>query len=59
MSLASFYLHKADQCAQMAKNARDPRTRSDLETERALWLQIAARIDIDEARVIARPGDLP
>jgi hypothetical protein len=40
MSLAAWYLHKADQCARLAKDATEPRKRSDFETERKLWLQI-------------------
>jgi hypothetical protein len=50
MSLAAWYLHKADQCARLAKNAIEPRKRFDLETERKLWLQIAEQIEMDEVR---------
>ena len=56
MSLASWYLHKADQCARMAKEARDPHRRSDLEAEGTLWLQIAARIEADDARLAPTEG---
>jgi len=50
MSLASWYYHKAGQCARLAKDAIDPRKRSDFEAERQLWLQIAEQIEIDEVR---------
>jgi hypothetical protein len=50
MSLAAWYLHKADQCARLAKDATEPRKRSDFETERKLWLQIAEQIERDEVR---------
>jgi hypothetical protein len=50
MSLASWYYHKADQCARLAKDAIEPRKRSDFETERKLWLQIAEQIEMDEVR---------
>jgi hypothetical protein len=48
MSLAAWYLHKADQCARLAKDTTDPRKRSDFETEGKLWLQIAEQIEMDE-----------
>ena len=48
MSLAAWYYHKADQCARLAKDAIEPRKRSDFEIERKLWLQIAEQIEIDE-----------
>jgi hypothetical protein len=32
MSLAAWYLHKADQCARLAKDAIEPRKRSDFES---------------------------
>jgi hypothetical protein len=44
------YYHKADQCARLAKDAIEPRKRSDFETERELWLQIAEQIEMDEVR---------
>jgi hypothetical protein len=50
MSLAAWYYHKADQCARLAKDAIEPRKRSDFETERKLWLQIAEQIEMDEVR---------
>ena len=48
MSLAAWYLHKADQCARLANEAVEPRKRSDFEIERKLWLQIADQIERDE-----------
>ena len=51
MSLAAWYLHKADQCARLAKDAIEPRKRSDFENERKLWLQIAEQIEMDEDEV--------
>jgi hypothetical protein len=50
MSLAAWYLHKADQCARMAKDAADQYTRTKFESEKKLWLEIAAAIEKDEAR---------
>jgi hypothetical protein len=50
MSLAAWYYHKADQCARLAKDAIEPRKRSDFETERKLWLQLAEQIEMDEVR---------
>ena len=50
MSLAVWYYHKADQCARLAKDAIEPRKRSDFENERKLWLQIAEQIEMDEVR---------
>lgn len=47
MGLTSFYHHKAERCAQLAKDEVDPRRRSELETEGKLWLQIAGT---EEAR---------
>jgi hypothetical protein len=48
--LAAWYLHKADQCARLAKDTTDPRKRCDFETEGKLWLQIAEQIEMDEVR---------
>jgi hypothetical protein len=50
MSLDAWYYHKADQCARLAKDAIEPRKRSDFETERKLWLQLAEQIEMDEVR---------
>jgi len=41
MSFILWYLHKANQCARLAKEAFDPGERSQFETERQQWLQIA------------------
>jgi hypothetical protein len=41
MSQASFH-RKAEQCAQLAKEAANPLQRSLLEEQSRLWLQIAA-----------------
>jgi hypothetical protein len=38
----SWYLQKADQCARLAKATVDPSQRAEFETERRLWLQLAA-----------------
>jgi hypothetical protein len=46
----AWYYHKADQCARLAKDAIEPRKRSDLKTERKLWLEIAEQIEMDEVR---------
>jgi hypothetical protein len=35
---------------RLAKDATEPRKRSDFETERKLWLQIAEQIEMDEVR---------
>jgi hypothetical protein len=48
MSLAHWYHQKAAQCAQLAKDASDPRRRADLKSERKLWLELAANIEQDE-----------
>jgi len=50
MSLVAWYYHKASQCARMAKDAIEPRNRSDFEIERELWLQIAKQIEAEDAR---------
>jgi hypothetical protein len=50
MSLTAWYLHKADQCARLAKDAIDPRKRSSFEAKRTFWLQIAEQIERDEVR---------
>lgn len=52
MSVAAWYHQKAKQCAQLAKDAIEPRQRSDFETERKLWLQIAEKIERDETALI-------
>jgi hypothetical protein len=58
MSLTEWYVHKADQCARLAKAAIDARVRADFEAERELWLQIAAEeIARDEIRFSLEPSD--
>jgi hypothetical protein len=57
MSVASWYHLKADHCALMAKDAINPRERSDFETEGKLWLQIAEKLERKETLAIAvRPA---
>jgi hypothetical protein len=41
MGGTSFYHLRAERCAQLANDEVDPRRRSELQTERKLWLQIA------------------
>jgi hypothetical protein len=48
MSLAGWYLHKADQCAQMAKEATEPRRRADYEKEQKVWVQLAKEIELEK-----------
>jgi hypothetical protein len=50
MSMASWYLHKADQCGKLAKDATHPDCRARYETEHSLWLAIAASIRRDEEK---------
>jgi hypothetical protein len=59
MSLACFYLHKIDQCAQLA-DGTEPRERDRLLTERQEWLRVLAReIDTDPVRLEAVLALLP
>ena len=53
MSLAAWYHHKAHQCAQMAKDAIDPKQRAAYEHEHKLWLQIADGIDREDGKQFA------
>ena len=48
MSMVAWYLDKASQCAQMAKDATEPYRRAVYEHEQQLWLQIAERIEENE-----------
>ena len=48
MSMASWYHHKAEQCARLAKEATERRKRTDLKTERKLWLQLAEELEKNE-----------
>jgi hypothetical protein len=55
MGLTSFYHHKAERCAQLAKDEVDPRRSFQLETEGKLWLQIAAAEEnLDDLRKKAK-----
>ena len=42
MRLAAFYLHKVDECARLAGDARDARDQSRFISERRHWLQFLA-----------------
>jgi hypothetical protein len=56
MSLAGWYLHKADQCAQMAEAATEPHRRVEYEKEQKVWLQLAREIELDkEIRLKSKP----
>jgi hypothetical protein len=49
MPLASWYLHKADQCTRMAKDATDPHRRASYKEEQKLWLIILAEhLEVEE-----------
>jgi len=51
MSLASFYLHKVDQCTRLADDA-EPCERARYVSERQEWLRILAQeIDTDTVRL--------
>lgn len=51
MSLATFYLHKVDQCARLADDA-EPCERDHFISERQAWLDILAReIGTDAVRL--------
>jgi hypothetical protein len=56
MSERNWFLDKADECARRAKEAADPRLRSTLETERALWLRIAEK-SLDEPSLLTKPEE--
>jgi hypothetical protein len=51
MSLAGWYLHKADQCALMAKEAVNPQRRADYEKENRVWLQLAEETEQKESKI--------
>ena len=58
MSEREWFVDKADECARLAKEAADPRLRSTLEYERALWLQIAQKVGGKAARArVAQPKE--
>jgi hypothetical protein len=48
MAGAEWYLRKAGECARLAREASDPRRRSEYETEELLWRKIAAQIEANE-----------
>jgi hypothetical protein len=48
MSLAKWYHHKADQFAQLAKDAAEPHECADYEDTRKFWLQLAEQAERDE-----------
>jgi hypothetical protein len=50
MFLASWYLHKAEQCARMAKLATDSHRRDSYEEDQRLWLVILAEYEASEER---------
>jgi hypothetical protein len=52
MAATDFYLHKAEQCARLAKAATNPDKRSSLEAERKAWLEIAAEATAREQIII-------
>jgi hypothetical protein len=55
----TWFHHKAEQCAQLAKNAANPTQRSLLEEESRLWLQIdAAEARQEERREKARGREI-
>jgi hypothetical protein len=45
MSLAEWYFRKADQCAQLAKDAIEPYRRADYEKEQKVWRQLGREIE--------------
>jgi hypothetical protein len=51
-----WYLYKAKQCSQMAKDATDPRRRADLKAARKIWLELAAKAKKDD---VLRSGPEP
>ena len=49
MSQVEWYLQKAQECRRMANDATDKYARTKFESERKLWLKIAADIKKAEA----------
>ena len=45
MSVTQWYHRRAEQCARLANATADLRRRAELESERQLWLEIAAAIE--------------
>jgi hypothetical protein len=57
MSIADWYVHKAQQCGRMAKEAGRTQLHEAYKHEEKLWLEIAAAISRDEEkRFDSRPG---
>jgi hypothetical protein len=48
MSEVSWYLRKAAECAQLARQATDPRRRCEYKNEEWRWRQIAEQIEKNE-----------
>jgi hypothetical protein len=46
----TWFHHKAEQCAQLAKDATNPMQRALFEEESRMWLQIAAAEERQEKR---------
>jgi hypothetical protein len=60
VSLAAWYFHKVDQCAQLADDAAEPYVRAKFLSERHSWLQIlATEIGTDETILDATIARLP
>ena len=55
MSLIAWYLHKADQSARLANDARDPQERAKFESERSRWVELAFRQIVLEAGEPRKP----
>jgi hypothetical protein len=53
MSLAEWYFHKADQCAQLAKDANEPHRRANYESEQKVWRQLGR--EIEQAQLKSKP----
>jgi hypothetical protein len=48
MAGAEWYLRKAGECARLAREASDPRRRSEHVSEELSWRKIAERIEANE-----------
>jgi len=51
MSLAAWYHHKADQCAQMAEGAIEPGVRIRYLEDQTLWLELEVIELAEESRL--------
>jgi hypothetical protein len=56
MSQAAWFWQRADECARLAKNAREPHRRGNFETRAKEWRDIAELIEKNER---ARLGSGP